>query len=56
MAMKLCKGISEVTYLLWLALSSGLFWIVRLGIEARTNYLRRERSEERLDKLNSAIE
>ena len=45
-----------MTYLLWIALSCGLFWIVRLGIEARAIYLRRERSEEHLEKLNSAIE
>ena len=50
------QGSSEMTYLLWIALSCGLFWIIRLGIEARANYLRRERSEEHLEKLNSAIE
>jgi hypothetical protein len=45
-----------MTYLLWIALSCGLFWIAPLGTEARANYLRRERSEEHLEKLDSAIE
>ena len=45
-----------MTYLLGIALGFGLFWMIRLGIEARANYLRRERSEEHLEKLDSAIE
>jgi len=45
-----------MTYLLWIALFCGLVWMIRLGIEVRANYMRREKSEESLEKLHSAVE
>lgn len=45
-----------MTYLLWIALCCGLGWMIRLGMETRANYLRREKSDEHIEKLYSAIE
>lgn len=45
-----------MTYLLWVALSCGLFFVIRMGIEMRANYLRRERAEKNLEKLDSVLE
>lgn len=43
-------------YLLWVAVGCGVVLAIRLGIDARENYLRREKSEEHLEKLNSTYE
>jgi hypothetical protein len=45
-----------MAYLFWIALGCGLVWMIRLGKEGRANYIRREKSEEHLEKLNSAAE
>lgn len=43
-------------YLLWVALGCGVVLVIRLGIDARESYLRREKSEEHLEKLNSTYQ
>jgi hypothetical protein len=49
------NGDSGMTYLLWIALCCGLVWMIRLGIEARANYIRHEKSVEHIEKLHSAV-
>ena len=44
-----------MTYLLWIALCCGLGWMIRLGIKARANYIRHEKSEEHIEELHSAV-
>ena len=43
-------------YLLLAALGCGVVLVIRLGIDARESYLRREKSEQHLEKLNSTFE
>jgi hypothetical protein len=43
-----------MAYVLWIALGCGIVGMIRLGIEVRANYMRREKSEEHLEKLYSS--
>jgi hypothetical protein len=45
-----------MAYMLWIALGCVVVGLISLGKEVRANYLRRERAEEKLEKLDSAIE
>lgn len=40
-----------MVYLLWIVLCCGLLCMIRLGLDVRADYLRREKEEELLEKL-----
>jgi hypothetical protein len=44
-----------MAYLFWIALGCGLVGIIWLGIEVRANYMRRQKSEEHMEKLYSSV-
>jgi hypothetical protein len=43
-----------MTYILWIALGCGLAGMIRLGLEVRANYMRRQKSEEHMERLYSS--
>jgi len=43
-----------MTYVLWIALGCVLIGMIWLGIEVRANYMRRQKSEEHMEKLYSS--
>jgi hypothetical protein len=44
-----------MVYVLWIALGFGLVGMIRLFIEVRANYMRRQKSEEHMEKLYSSV-
>jgi hypothetical protein len=44
-----------MTYVLWMAVGCGLVGIIRTEIEVRANYMRRQKSEDHMEKLYSSV-
>jgi hypothetical protein len=44
-----------MTCVLWITLGCGLAGMIRLGLEVRANYMRRQESEEHMEKLYSSV-
>ena len=44
-----------MVYVLWIALGFALIGMIRMVMEVRANYMRRQKSEEHMEKLYSSV-